>query len=208
MKLYLVRHGQSNGNLSKRHQHGDTPLSDLGRQQAQELAKRFSTFPIDIILTSHFDRARETAEIIATEINQPVETYELLREIKRPSEIEGKSISDPLAVEIKDKIKANIHDPNWHFSDEENVYDLIARAKDFLQFIENRKEVNILAVSHGRIIEAIVGTVVLGDSLVPELFDQIKDSMYLSNTGITVLEKTNNQWHLLTWNDNAHLGNI
>lgn len=208
MKLYLVRHGQSNGNLSKRHQHSDTPLSDLGRQQAQELAKRFSTIPIDAILTSHFDRAQETAKIVATEIDRSLETSELLREIKRPSEIEGKLTSDPNAVNIKDKIKANIHDPNWHYSDEENVYDLIARAKDFLQFIENRKEVNILAVSHGRIIEAIVGTVVLGDSLVPELFDQIKDSMYLSNTGITVLEKTNNQWHLLTWNDNAHLGNI
>jgi broad specificity phosphatase PhoE len=208
MKLYLVRHGQSNGNLNKRHQHSDTPLSDLGKQQAQELARRFSTIPIDIILTSHFDRARETAKIVATEIDRPLETSELLREIKRPSEIEGKLTSDPNAVDIKDKIKANIHDPNWHYSDEENVYDLIARAKDFLKSLENHKEVNILAVSHGRIIEAIVGTVVLGDSLVPELFDQIKDSMYLSNTGITVLEKTNNQWHLLTWNDNAHLGNI
>ena len=67
---------------------------------------------------------------------------------------------------------------------------------------------NILAVSHGRIIEAIVGTVVLGDALTPEIFDQIKDSMYLANTGIIVLEKTGNNWHLLTWNDNAHLGNI
>ena len=208
MKLYLVRHGQSNGNLSKRHQHSDTPLSDLGKQQAKELAKRFATIPIDIILTSHYDRARETAEIVATSIDRIVETNELLCEIKRPSEIEGKLTSDPLAVDIKDKIKANIHNSNWHYSDEENVFDLIARAKDFLLSQESRKETSILAVSHGRIIEAIVGTVVLGDALTPLIFDQIKDSMYLSNTGITVLEKTDNQWHLLTWNDNAHLGNI
>jgi len=203
MKLYLVRHGQSIGNLNKRHQHSDTPLSDLGRQQAQELAKRFSTIPIDIILTSHFDRARETVEIVATGIDRTVEVNELLYEIKRPSEIEGMLNSDPLAVDIKDKIKANIHDPN-----EENVFDLIARAKDFLTSLESRKETSILAVSHGRIIEAIVGTVVLGDAITPLIFDQIKDSMYLSNTGITVLEKTNNLWHLITWNDNAHLGNI
>jgi len=82
MKLYLVRHGQSNGNQSKRHQHSNAPLSDLGRQQAQELAKRFTTIPIDIILTSHFDRAQETAKIVATKIDRLLETSELLREIK------------------------------------------------------------------------------------------------------------------------------
>ena len=41
MILYLVRHGQSEGNV-KRYFHGQTdyPLTDLGRRQAQEVAEK------------------------------------------------------------------------------------------------------------------------------------------------------------------------
>ena len=39
-KLYLVRHGQSDGNAEGRFGgHGPTPLSDLGRHQAEITGK-------------------------------------------------------------------------------------------------------------------------------------------------------------------------
>lgn len=208
MKLYLIRHGQSIGNLNKLHQFSHTPLSDLGRKQAEVVAKRFSSIPIDLILASDFARAHETAQIIAKHLSKPLENNHLLREIKRPSEIEGKSTTDPEVVSIKSAIKDNLHDPSWHYSDEENIFDLIARAQKFLLQIQEKKESSILAVSHGNLIGAIVGNVVLGNLLTPQIYKSMENSMWYSNTGISVLEWSSDRWHLITWNDNAHLGNL
>jgi len=208
MKLYLVRHGQSIGNVDKIHQHADTPLSELGISQANELAKRFTSIPLDLILTSHFKRAKSTAEIVAKKTEVKIEICELLREIKRPSLLEGKPTMDPEAVEIRAQIRANLHDSLWHHSDEENVHELISRAKDFLDYINTRTEENILAVSHGIFIGAVNGSVIFENLLTPEIYKAMEGSMHLANTGITLLERADNKWRLQTWNDNAHLGNL
>lgn len=208
MKLYLVRHGQSIGNVNKIQQHADTPLSELGMSQANELAKRFKSIPLDLILTSHFKRAQTTAEIVANQVGVKLEINELLREIKRPSALEGKPTMDPVAVEVRAQIRANLNDSLWHHSDEENVHELIIRAKEFLKHIESRSEENILAVSHGIFIGAILGNVIFEDLLTPEIYKAMEGSMHLTNTGITLLERVDNKWHLQTWNDNAHLGNL
>ncbi len=208
MKLYLVRHGQSVGNVNKIHQHADTPLSELGMSQANELAKRFKSIPLDLILTSHFKRAQSTAEIVANHVGVKLEINELLREIKRPSTLEGKPTMDPVAVEIRAQIRANLHDSLWHHSDEENIHELISRAKKFLEYISIRSEENILAVSHGIFIGAILGNVIFEDLLTPEIYKAMEGTMHLANTGITLLERVENKWHLQTWNDNAHLGNL
>lgn len=208
MKLYLVRHGQSIGNVNKIHQHADTPLSKLGISQANELAKRFKPIPLDLVLTSHFKRAQSTAEIVVKHVGVKLEINELLREIKRPSALEGKPTMDPVAVEIRAQIRANLHDSLWHHSDEENIHELINRAKEFLEYISNRKEENILAVSHGIFIGAVLGNVIFEDLLNPGIYKAMEGSMHLTNTGITLLERVDNKWHLQTWNDNAHLGNL
>ena len=208
MKLYLVRHGQSAGNFDGFHQDKNTPLTNLGIQQAHKLAQRFKTIPVDVIVSSHYMRAHDTAKIIAQEIKKPIVINELFRERKIPSKIEGKSTSDIVAVSIIKMLKVNMHDSNWHHSDEENIYDLIFRAKKVITYLANHNENNILAVSHGRIIQAIIGVVVFNELLNPITFEMIKENMYLSNTGITVLEKIKNGWRLLTWNDDAHLGSV
>jgi broad specificity phosphatase PhoE len=83
-RLYLVRHGQSEGNVARdaadeagSHEIDvevrdvDVPLSDLGRQQAQAAGRWFAALAPDerpeIILSSPYVRARQTAEIIRTE---------------------------------------------------------------------------------------------------------------------------------------------
>lgn len=67
-KLYLVRHGQNidnaNGILNG---HRDEPLTDLGRRQALETARRLLSHGIhfDHLFSSPLSRAFETAAIIA-----------------------------------------------------------------------------------------------------------------------------------------------
>ena len=90
MKLYLVRHGQTEYNELSLHQHSNVELSDLGVKQAEILAKRFSKIPIDLIYSSTLKRAKDTTEIINRIINKKIVYLDSLKEKKNPSEIVGK----------------------------------------------------------------------------------------------------------------------
>ena len=80
-RLWLVRHGQSQGNVARdaAHQAGhsvidldlrdvDVPLSDLGHQQAEAAGRWFAALPDgerpEVLLASPYIRARQTAEAI------------------------------------------------------------------------------------------------------------------------------------------------
>ena len=83
-RLWLVRHGQSQGNIARdaadeagAHEIDidlrdvDVPLSNLGRKQAEAAGRWFAALPEDerpeIILSSPYVRAKQTAEIICRE---------------------------------------------------------------------------------------------------------------------------------------------
>jgi len=80
-RLYLVRHGQSQGNVARdaAHEAGlleididvrdvDVPLSKLGAEQAEAAGRWFAALPAnerpELILSSPYVRAKQTAEII------------------------------------------------------------------------------------------------------------------------------------------------
>ena len=61
---WLIRHGQSAANAGlPTTGYGEVPLTPLGQQQAREVADRIARQP-DLLITSAFLRARETAEPI------------------------------------------------------------------------------------------------------------------------------------------------
>lgn len=74
-RLYLIRHGQSDGNAEGRFGgHSPTPLSELGRAQAEATAKALQRENIDQIYSSDLLRAVQTAEplagLLGVEINK------------------------------------------------------------------------------------------------------------------------------------------
>jgi broad specificity phosphatase PhoE len=80
--ILLARHGESDWNRSKRWQgFADRPLTDLGREQAAELARRLDATELDAVYSSDLQRARETAEIVARSKGLTVETTPDLREV-------------------------------------------------------------------------------------------------------------------------------
>ena len=66
MKIYVARHGQTQWNLENRTcGRTDIPLTELGLEQAQQLAERTKDLHIDVIIASTMIRARQTAEPVA-----------------------------------------------------------------------------------------------------------------------------------------------
>ncbi|TVQ96503.1 MAG: histidine phosphatase family protein [Spirochaetaceae bacterium] len=70
MKLYIIRHGQSEDNVAMR-QAGDSRLTSLGRQQAEATAEALRDTPIDRLYASPTRRTVETACIIGNALGLP-----------------------------------------------------------------------------------------------------------------------------------------
>jgi broad specificity phosphatase PhoE len=81
-KLIMVRHGESEGNRDRRFTISpEVPLTELGRQQAREVAQRIARrFKPHLIISSPYRRARQTSDIIAAELNLPIEVVHDLHE--------------------------------------------------------------------------------------------------------------------------------
>jgi probable phosphoglycerate mutase len=80
-KLILVRHGESHGNRDRIFAEEHTPLTELGRKQALEVAGRIAErFRPTALVSSSLARAHQTAEIIGREVGLEVEVVPGLEE--------------------------------------------------------------------------------------------------------------------------------
>ena len=213
MNIYIVRHGESEGNVGLFVQGPDEPLTSDGVKQAQAVAKRLKSIPADVILSSPEERSKKTAEIIGEYINVPIEFNDLLVEFIKPSVIIKKPKKDPEVKEIKKLLKDNFHVPGWKHSDEENFEDFKKRAIGLLNYLKTRKEKNIIITTHGIFMRILIAAVIMGSELSSYDYWKFFTTLYLDNTGITVLRSNEEeeyedtpQWELVTWNDPAHLG--
>lgn len=80
--LYIVRHGQTEWNIEHRLQgHQDSPLTELGIEQAQWLADALQDEVIDYVYSSSSPRAVKTAEIITANRDLPIIACDELMEM-------------------------------------------------------------------------------------------------------------------------------
>ena len=65
IKLILIRHGESEGNVQRRFSgFQDVNLTEKGIWQAERLAYRLKELPVDVVYSSDLKRAKHTAEIV------------------------------------------------------------------------------------------------------------------------------------------------
>ena len=82
IKLYLVRHGETDGNVQQWYQGStDVPLNARGIAQAKYLSQFLQSVHFDGIYSSTLQRAKMTAEIIAKPHGLDVQSYDELQEI-------------------------------------------------------------------------------------------------------------------------------
>lgn len=209
-RVYFVRHGESESNVSRVLKGADSALTDRGRQQSQFLAKRFENIDVDIVIASTYLRTQQTAEIFAKTLQKKVINSDLFVECRHPSEEIGLHENTEQRKAINAARFKNIGVPGWRYSDEENFEDLKARAIEALKYLSNQPEENIVVITHGAILRTILSVMLHGNEVTAEEFSNIFHSFITSNTGITLVlwntAHTPPRWQLLTWNDHAHLG--
>lgn len=207
MKVFIVRHGESEGNVSRRHQTETEVLTHHGEDQAKKVAARFAHIKIDRIISSPMTRAKQTAESIAAVTGAHILFDDHFKEIKHPQVIQGLNHEDPKAVAIRSVLEQHIDDPNFHHSDEENYFDFIVRVQKGLRSLEQwESEDHIVVTTHGHVLRVLFGLIVFGFEFGPHEFDRMIHHISTSNTGITMAEFTLERgWQLIAYNDHAHL---
>src|SRR4030043_1528844 len=90
MKIYLIRHGQTTEDIENRYGGAyDDELSDKGKIQVHELAKKIGNSGIQILFCSPMTRAQQTAKITNTKLNCEIKTIENLRERNQNAILSG-----------------------------------------------------------------------------------------------------------------------
>ncbi len=82
MQFIFVRHGQSEANAAGIIGDSTTPLTDQGKGQAQQTGVNLKDKNITTILCSPFLRARQTTEIIATELGLPTTAITIIDDLQ------------------------------------------------------------------------------------------------------------------------------
>lgn len=153
MKLYLVRHGQTDWNIKKQSQGvADIELNATGIAQAEKLAQEIKHrgLKFDAVYASPLRRAKKTAEIITNG------EYSLIfdNRLKERSygELEGKVVdwdnlgADDLSIR-----------QNTRVCGMEPICDVLARSKSFLDDIKDKhgSEDAVLVVAHGTLLKTL-----------------------------------------------------
>jgi broad specificity phosphatase PhoE len=89
MEIILIRHGQTDGNRAWRHQHPNTRLNEVGKEQVARLTDAVIDFAPTHLITSTNLRAVETARVLAEATGLTPATSDLFEELRRPSFLIG-----------------------------------------------------------------------------------------------------------------------
>ena len=151
MKLYIIRHGQTEWNIKYKLQgKTDIPLNEEGRRQAEEAREIFNDIDIDLIICSTLDRAKETCRIINKDKNIPVIYDERICE-RNHGVLEG---VDARTIDFDELIN---YYTDKKIENGESIQEFYNRIYNFLDELEQKykNDERILLVAHGDVSRAV-----------------------------------------------------
>ena len=189
MLLYMIRHGETENNLAKRHSgHSLTLLTEKGIEDARRAGKKLVGISFDKVYASDLPRTRQTAKEALPDA-EPV----ILPLIK---EINVGLCTDRLAADCEKEWGDRYINGKKAFDytafGGENPEMLRNRAKNFLKLLEESGFETVAAFSHGAFTKHLLD-VVMGKTLDKNLF-------YLNNGGVCIFEYKDGIWRLKSWN--------
>ena len=200
MKIYLIRHGQTDWNLEGKIQgRHDVSLNKTGLKQAELLAMGMDKRPVVQIFSSRQKRALETAQAVGRRQHVAVTVIDGLEEAEF-GEWEGKTW-DEISREYPEEFKvwctepAEIVPPGG-----ESRPQIYRRIGNALKEILRRSRGDIAIVSHGAALAYMVSIM-----LEKELGDH--DEIIVKNASISTVEydRETGKFHMAEANDVSHL---
>jgi probable phosphoglycerate mutase len=202
MKLYFVRHGESEANIQHVISNRESPfgLTERGKAQAKALAENLRDIPITAIYSSPVLRARETAEILSQAFHLPYQITEALREydcgiLEEKSDAESWRLHGEIAADWTLN-----HNYLRKPAEGESYVEIRERFIPFVKgFAQNglHAQDHILFVSHGGLLQLML----------PEVLTNIDHTFVRSNgighTQCILAESVHNELVCKQWGD-AH----
>jgi 2,3-bisphosphoglycerate-dependent phosphoglycerate mutase len=202
-RVLLIRHGQSQGNAERRFGgHTATPLSELGRAQADATARALASENITAIYSSDLLRAVQTAEPLARETGLSINQTSAFRE-RSVGLMEGLTFEDAAAAHPEEYAALLRRDFEHVLAGGESYRQLLDRASARLdRAIEENAGGAVAVFSHTGAI-CILVLHLLGALHAPELKPAWISS---SNCGVTRFAiQRGGLTRLLNTNDTRHL---
>lgn len=176
--IYIIRHGQTDWNLSRRLQgHNSVPLNETGRQEAENARKKINSLEIDKIISSDLLRARQTAEIVNKDLCKNIFLDSRLRSVNYGM-LDGRYIP-----EISQEEWAIYNSTPEKFA-AESVESVFLRIKSFFDEQFSMKE-NVLVVAHGGTLRILSYYLSNRDTFIKEVYEsKYKDAKQAANTAL------------------------
>ncbi len=190
MSIFIARHGETNDNAQRIIQLPTSALSCNGQQQAEQLAQRLTTMNITKILSSDYERAKNTALKVSELTGVKVELNVNLRE-QNFGELRGHAYK-ALTTNPFNKDYQPPNGENWAAFSER-----VAIAWQQIIQQVNATQGNVLIVTHGFVCKAL-----LENHLT--LPASISASSSYGNTAITTVEACA-PWTIQLLNCTSHL---
>ncbi len=202
VRLYLIRHGQSESNQARvegRPSEYDPPLTKVGEQQAERLGERMASYGVDVIYASPLQRAYNTGAAIARRTGHTIKVIDDLQEINEPMKgVAQDPTVLPEGVSHRD-IKAKFEqDPRWdNLPGSENSAHFRKRIVGAMnQIVADNAGQRVAVACHGGVIQ----------SYVAEILGLTTDFPFYSfNASITSVRAWEDRRALWRLNDLAHL---
>lgn len=155
MKIYLIRHGQTTGDVENRYGGSyDDHLTNKGEVQVHKLAGELADSGIQILLCSPLIRAQETAKILNTKFNCEIVNFENLKERNQNGVLTGMIREEAKLKypQLTEEVKAYKN----KIEGAESFEDFVKRVKNvFLNITNSAGHPTIGIVTHGGPIRVI-----------------------------------------------------
>jgi probable phosphoglycerate mutase len=199
-QFIAVRHGETEWNkIGKQQGHLDSPLTPLGRRQAEAMAAGLQSFRFDAFYSSDLGRARQTADVITRVVGLPYETDPRLRE-RHLGVLQGLTYAELEKTNhaVLEGMKGR--DPDYRIPGGESARDRFARNVACLEELAARHPGRtILVVCHGGVLRSFMDRALdlpLARQRTFSLVNAAINGFSISDAGV---------WRLETWGETAHL---
>ncbi len=143
MKVYVVRHGETNYTIESRHNSDpsiDVHLTSEGIEQANKVAHYFKDLSLNRVFISELLRTKQTADIINKFHHAPITVDARLNDNRSGFESQVDALYEEAMRHVSDRWTAK-------FNDGESLHDVQLRVKSFIADLEKQHFTNTMIVT-------------------------------------------------------------